>query len=210
MKIEDGGSKVLSYFDAHSSEMLEFTRWLVEQESMSREAEATRRIAEKLGESLASTGVSVELLNDPRYGSTLRARCNHASGEAPDDGQLLVVGHLDTVWPIGTLAARPFRVEGNPRVWPGHLRYEIRSDACGIRIRAINELGLVTKRRTTLLMTCDEETGSHFSRDIIEEEGRRSTWLSCWNRQSRGHNQNRTKRSRRVRAYHSRALGSCG
>jgi len=174
MKIEDGGSKVLSYFDAHRSEMLEFTRWLVEQESMSREPEATRRIAEKLGESLAATGVSVELLNDPRYGSTLRARCNHASDEAPDDGQLLVVGHLDTVWPIGTLAARPFRVEGNLAFGPGIFDMKSGVMLAAFAIRAINELGLVTKRRTTLLMTCDEETGSHFSRDIIEEEGRRS------------------------------------
>jgi glutamate carboxypeptidase len=41
-------------------------------------------------------------------------------------------------------------------------------------MRAIKELGRVTKRHTTLMMTCDEETGSHFSREIIEEEGRRS------------------------------------
>ena len=45
MKIDDGGPTLLSYFDAHRTEMLEFTRWLVEQESMSREADATRRIA---------------------------------------------------------------------------------------------------------------------------------------------------------------------
>jgi glutamate carboxypeptidase len=31
-----------------------------------------------------------------------------------------------------------------------------------------------TKRRVTFLLTCDEETGSHFSRDVVEEEGRRS------------------------------------
>src|SRR5437867_4047592 len=76
MKIDDGGSRVLSYFEARRAEMLEFTRGLVEQESMSREADATRQIAENLGESLASTGAAVELLNDPHYGSTLRARFN--------------------------------------------------------------------------------------------------------------------------------------
>jgi glutamate carboxypeptidase len=41
-------------------------------------------------------------------------------------------------------------------------------------MRAVKELSRVTKRPTTLLMTCDEETGSHFSRDIIEDEARRT------------------------------------
>jgi glutamate carboxypeptidase len=152
--------------------MLEFTRWLVEQESMSREADATRRIAEKLGESLASTGGSVELLNDPNYGSTLRARFNHASNESQDGKQMLVVGHLDTVWPIGTLSARPFRVEDDRAFGPGIFDMKSGVMLAAYAVRAIAELGRITKRVTTLLMTCDEETGSHFSREIIEEEGR--------------------------------------
>jgi glutamate carboxypeptidase len=119
MKTDDGGSTMLSFFEDNREEMLEFTRWLVEQESMSRDADATRRIAENLGERLASWGAAVELLNDPQYGSTLRARFNHASDQSADDKQLLVVGHLDTVWPLGTLALRPFRVEDGRAFGPG-------------------------------------------------------------------------------------------
>jgi glutamate carboxypeptidase len=174
MRTDDRGSRMLSYFEARRSEMLEYTRWLVEQESMSRVADATAHIAEKLGESLTLAGASVELLNDPHYGSTLRARFNHAADESTDNQQLLVVGHLDTVWPIGTLAARPFRVEGDRAFGPGIFDMKSGVMLAQFAIRAINELGLVTKRRTTLLMTCDEETGSHFSRDIIEEEARRT------------------------------------
>ena len=174
MKIDDGGSGVLSYFEARRAEMLEFTRGLVEQESMSRVADATRQIAENLGESLASTGATVDLLNDPHYGSTLRARFNPVNDESKHDGQLLVVGHLDTVWPIGTLAGRPFRVEGDRAFGPGIFDMKAGVMLATFAMRAIKELGRATKRRTTLLMTCDEETGSHFSRDIIEEEGGRA------------------------------------
>ena len=173
MRIDDGGPVLLAYFDAHRADMLEFTRWLVEQESMSREADATRRIAEKLGETLASTGGSVELLDDPRYGSTLRARFNH-SHESQDSQQVLVVGHLDTVWPIGTLATRPFRVEDGRAFGPGIFDMKSGVMLAAYAVRAIRELGRTTKRGITLLMTCDEETGSHFSREIIEEEGRRA------------------------------------
>lgn len=174
MKINEGGSAVLSYFEVHRGKMLEFTRWLVEQESMSREADATRRIAESLGAELDSGGATVDLLNDQCYGSTLRARFNHTAEGSPNDKQLLVVGHLDTVWPIGTLALRPFRVEVDRAFGPGIFDMKAGVMLAAFAMRAIKELGRVTKRRTTLLMTCDEETGSHFSRDIIEEEGRRS------------------------------------
>lgn len=174
MKVDDDGSVLLSYFEAHRSEMLEFTRWLVEQESMSREADATRRIAEKLGEKLATIGGSVELLNDLSYGSTLRARFNHGGDDAGNGKQLLVVGHLDTVWPIGTLAARPFRVEADNAFGPGIFDMKSGVMLAAYAMRAIGELGRTTRRQTTLLMTCDEETGSLFSRDIIEEEGRRA------------------------------------
>jgi glutamate carboxypeptidase len=165
---------VLSYFEAHRSEMVEFTRWLVEQESMSREADATRRIANSLGERLTFEGAAVELLNDPIYGSTLRARFDTTANGSSADKQVLVVGHLDTVWPIGTLAERPFRVEDDLAFGPGIFDMKAGVMLAFFSMRAIKELGLVTKRPVTLLMTCDEETGSHFSRNVIEEEARRS------------------------------------
>jgi glutamate carboxypeptidase len=173
MKIDGGSSPVLSYFEERCAEMVEFTRWLVEQESMSREADATRQIAGRLGETLASTGADVELLDDAHYGSTLRARFgDHRNAE--NGKQLLVVGHLDTVWPLGTLAARPFRVEDGRAYGPGIFDMKAGVMIASFSMRALKALSRVTKRPTTLLMTCDEETGSHFSRDIIEDEARRT------------------------------------
>lgn len=174
MNRDDHAAALLSYFSAHQSEMLEFTRSLVEQESMSREAEATRRIAGSLGDSLSSAGAAVELLDDPFYGSTVRARFDWAGEESVDDKDLLIVGHLDTVWPLGTLATRPFRVEDGRAFGPGIFDMKSGVMLAVFAMRAIKELGLTTRRRVTLLMTCDEETGSHFSRAIIEDEGRRA------------------------------------
>ena len=174
MKTDDHAAALLSYFDANRSEMLEFTRWLVEQESMSREADATQRIAENLGVRLIAHGAAVELLNDPAYGSTLRARFDYANDGSTTNKQLLVVGHLDTVWPLGTLATRPFRVEEDRAFGPGIFDMKSGVMLAVFAMRAIRELGLGTRRGVTLLMTCDEETGSHSSRDVIEEEARRS------------------------------------
>jgi glutamate carboxypeptidase len=164
---------LLRYFQERQSEMLEFMRWLVEQESMSREMEATRRIAENLGERIAEMGAAVDLLSSPQYGSTLRARFDPNHGpRATDDKQLLVVGHLDTVWPMGTLSARPFRVEGDRAFGPGIFDMKSGVTLAAFAMRAIKELSRSTRRAVTLLMTGDEETGSHFSREVIEEEAR--------------------------------------
>jgi len=170
------GAMLLSYFEEVRSDILEFIRWLVEQESMTREAEANRRIAENLAGRLAETGATVDLFNHPRYGSTLRAGFDFAVPGLPGEGvgQLLVVGHLDTVWPLGTLSARPFRVEDGRAFGPGIFDMKAGVAVASFACRAIKEMGRTTGRAVTLLMTCDEETGSHFSREIIEDEARRS------------------------------------
>lgn len=190
MKTNNEGATLLAYFEERHQDMLDFIQWLVEQESMSRQAEAIRRIAENFGDRLARSGAAVDLMSDPGYGATLRARYEFdspgksqpresalSSGRADTDSydkQLLVVGHLDTVWPIGTLASRPFRVEGDRAFGPGIFDMKSGVTLAAFAMQAIRELGRETRRPVTLLMTGDEETGSHFSRDLIEEEGRRA------------------------------------
>ncbi|HJZ68975.1 MAG TPA: M20 family metallopeptidase [Blastocatellia bacterium] len=174
MTNDSRGPSLLSYFDDRLPEMLGFARWLVEQESMSREPEATRRIAENLAETLGRAGAAIGLITDPAYGSTLLARFDCADKMSDDDTQLLVVGHLDTVWPLGTLATRPFKVEADRAFGPGIFDMKAGVMLATFAMRAIKDLGLRTRRRVTLLMTCDEETGSHFSRSIVQEQARSS------------------------------------
>lgn len=171
------GTALLSYFGEHHSELLEFIRWLVEQESMSRVAEANLRIAENFAAKLDNLGAQIELIRNPTSGATMIARFNGASENqhhSSDNDQLLIVGHLDTVWPMGTLAERPFRIEDDRAYGPGIFDMKSGVSIATFAMRALKEMGRQTKRPVTFLMTCDEETGSIFSRDIIEEEGRRA------------------------------------
>ncbi|MCI0488222.1 MAG: M20 family metallopeptidase [Blastocatellia bacterium] len=174
------GAALLSYFEDNRADILQFMQWLVEQESMSREAEATARIARNLGDRLSEMGARVDLFSDLRFGATLRARFEHAGVPAPfrapplEDKQLLVVGHLDTVWPLGTLAARPFRIEEDRAYGPGIFDMKSGVTIAVFAMRALRDMGRSPQRPVTFLMTCDEETGSLFSREVIEEEGRAS------------------------------------
>ena len=167
---ENPSTELLHYFTEHRDEILDFIGWLVGQESMSREAEATSRIAENYGERLARIGATVDRYHDLKHGTTIRAR--FASSDNREAKQLLVVGHLDTVWPLGTLARRPFHIEGDTAYGPGIFDMKAGITIATYAMLALEQFGRKTHRPVTFLMTCDEETGSHFSRPIIEDEAR--------------------------------------
>ena len=165
--------ELLVYFQEHHDDALALLRWLVEQESMSRVPDATAKIAEGLGAKLEEVGAKVELLRDPAFGASILARF-HPREPPEDSKQLLVIGHIDTVWPIGTLSKRPFRTEGDRAYGPGTFDMKAGLTIASFAMRALRDLGRQPKRPVTFLFTCDEETGSHFSRDTIEREGRKS------------------------------------
>ncbi|NTU80876.1 MAG: M20 family metallopeptidase, partial [Chloroflexales bacterium] len=84
----------------------------------------------------------------------------------------LVLCHYDTVWPAGTLAARPPRVEGDTAYGPGLYDMKVSIAMVELALRAVGELGLTLPRPVTLLFTSDEEIGSPTSRALIEQTAR--------------------------------------
>lgn len=90
---------------------------------------------------------------------------------AAAEQDVLILGHFDTVFPAGTVTARPFTVVGDVATGPG---------VCDMKagivqlFTALRLLGEGDRARVGLLLTCDEETGSVTSRPLIEREARRS------------------------------------
>ncbi len=166
-------SNLLNHFNARQQAILEAIRQLVEQETTSREEARLNEIAGVVATRLRELGGEIELTPQPGYGTNLRARFDF--GHDPAIPSLLVVGHLDTVWPVGTLERMPFRVtpEGAAH-GPGI--FDMKSGVVLIMesLNAIRALGLQTQRPITLLLTCDEEIGSKTSRPLVEEEARRA------------------------------------
>ena len=81
--------------------------------------------------------------------------------------RVLVLGHHDTVWPLGTLARMPFRVDGDVLRGPGCLDMKT---GLAMAFQAIAELP--GRDGITLLVTGDEELGAPSSRELVETEGR--------------------------------------
>ena len=85
------------------------------------------------------------------------------------DQRVLLLGHFDTVFPVGTVRSRPFTVHGDVATGPGVLDMK-----AGI-VQMLTALRLIEDTSTVgVLLTCDEETGSGTSRPLIEREARRS------------------------------------
>jgi glutamate carboxypeptidase len=90
------------------------------------------------------------------------------------NGQILVLGHSDTVWPIGTLATMPFRQERG-RLWgPGVLDMKSGLAFFIFAMRALRELGIPVSKKVVLRLNADEEVGSRTSRTLTENVAERS------------------------------------
>ncbi len=164
-------SALLAHFTARRESILKLARELVERETKSREEARLNEIARFVADQLREIGGNIELTPQPGYGTNLRARFDF--DHDPREPRVLVIGHLDTVWPIGTLERLPFRVTTEGRAHgPGV--FDMKS-AIAVAIEALRTIvaeRLATKRPVTLLLTCDEEIGSKTSRPLVEEEAK--------------------------------------
>lgn len=96
------------------------------------------------------------------------------SAASRPEGQLLVLGHYDTVYPTGSLARMPFRVSGGKAFGPGTYDMKAGIVQALFAFEALQELRLPIRRSIVFLWTSDEEIGSESSRELIESEARRS------------------------------------
>jgi glutamate carboxypeptidase len=162
---------VIAVAAAQESMLMHWMRALVEIESPSDDRAAVNRCAEAAAEMAASLGGRVRRHRQRAYGDVLELRFGPRGGRSAEPVMLL--GHLDTVWPLGTLRTMPFRVaEG--RVWgPGTLDMKA-GVAMGLAaIRLLREADAL-RRPVTFLLNPDEEVGSEASRAITEKLARES------------------------------------
>ena len=151
-------------------EMLAGLRPWVECESPTWDAAAVDRCMDLAARDLALMGARIERIPGRMgFGGCVRASFAHA-GTVPG---ILVMGHLDTVHPVGTLAALPFRREGGRCYGPGICDMKAGNYLAVEAIRQLLRAGVATRLPVTMLLTSDEEVGSPSTRDLIEAEASR-------------------------------------
>ena len=156
---------------AHQGEIVEWVRALAEIESPSRDEAAVTRAAGYVAETARTLG-RVDRTPLAGYGDLVRFEPD-LPGDAKT-GQILGLGHLDTVYPVGTLASMPCR-EADGRLWgPGVFDMKAGVAYFLFAARALRELGIPAKRRFVLQLNPDEEIGSPASRPFTQAEAEKS------------------------------------
>lgn len=164
---------LLDYANAHSDEILGTLSRMVEQESFSTDKEETDILGGYIRGRLELMGALVQAVPQSTVGDHLIADFGQG------DSQTLILCHMDTVWPKGTIVERPFRVEKGLAYGPGILDMKAGIAITLHALEAIQAMRLQPKQRVRILLNSDEEVGSTTSRQIIEEEAKKSTHVFC-------------------------------
>lgn len=151
--------------ERRSGECIALLQALVECESPTGHEDGNLAAAALLEGAIVQAGGRVERIPAPGMGVHLLGRF---PGVKRDGGPILVVGHMDTVHPVGTLKRLPFAVADGKVAGPGV--YDMKSGLAVTlaALRLLRELKRGPGSDVTFLITCDEEQGSHDSREHIE------------------------------------------
>jgi len=151
--------------------LLDFTRKLVAAESPSDSKSAVDACAVLAAAHLKQLGGRVKLHRQQLHGNIVEARFGPRASTRRSAQPILLLGHLDTVWPLGTLQSMPCRVR-NGRLWgPGTLDMKAGVAMACAAIELLTEANLL-RREIILLLNSDEEIGSPVSRPITENLAR--------------------------------------
>jgi glutamate carboxypeptidase len=153
-------------------QMLSLLRTFVLVESPSLEKSSADRCGTIIAQTWRKRGLGIERLAQKHRGDHLRFTRQPQKGRP--SGQLLVLGHYDTVYATGTLARMPFRVSGGKAYGPGTFDMKAGIVQALFAFEALQQLQTPLRKRIVFLWTSDEEIGSDSSRKLIEAEARRS------------------------------------
>ncbi len=161
---------LVAFYHDHLNEIIDLTTTLANLESPS----SDKAHVDVLGHTIEATvnGLGAEVRRIPRseVGDILLAKWNPKASGKP----IVFMMHMDTVWPIGTLAQRPVHIEGDRLIGPGVWDMKVSIAMVLSAIKGLQQRGEFPDRPVWGLFTSDEETGSVHSVDVIEEVARQA------------------------------------
>ena len=158
-----------------TEEMIAGLRPWIETESPTFDAAAVNRMMDLVQHELAALGGRVERIPGRMgLGDSVRAAMPH---RRRGEGGILLLGHLDTVHPLGTLDVLPFRREGALCYGPGLMDMKGGNYVYVDALRKLRQAGIETPLPVTVLFTPDEEIGTPSTRELIETEAARHDFI---------------------------------
>lgn len=164
--------EIVRILRTRQAEMVRLLEKFVRCESPSFNKPAVDRFGEMVAAEWKKRGADLRILRQPERGNHIRAEVWLGKGKPA--GQLMALGHLDTVYPLGTLANMPFRVSAGRAFGPGAFDMKAGIVQALFAVDALRVARILPRKRLVFFWNSDEEIGSHSSRKLIEAEARRS------------------------------------
>src|SRR5829696_588677 len=163
--------QIFAALQSRQAEVEAFIQALVEVESPSGDEEGSRAVVDLLVQAAGRLNCidAIERVDVPEFGQHLVIR---AFQKQSDAGQILLVGHTDTVHSRGSLSERPWRREAGRIYGPGI--FDMKAN-CALAIevlRTLEELNVAPSFGVTMALTCDEEVGSLSGWPLLERVAR--------------------------------------
>lgn len=166
------------YFRSRQGEMVHLLKQLVLLESPTGDKKAVDACAAFVARELKRVGCRITIHPQKDIGDLVVAE--FAPGRIKDaDDEILVLGHIDTVWPLGKLAKMPFYVEGNRLYGPGVLDMKAGIVMLLSALRCLHSLNLKPQKRITVFINSAEETGHAAATDLIRRQARKASLVLC-------------------------------
>ncbi len=167
-------SDLLTYFKDQKQPMVDFLTTLVNYETPTTDKAAVDKLGAFMEAQFNATWrITVTRIPQEKVGDLLLAKWNE---DAPGKPMMFLI-HIDTVWPLGTLAERPVRIDEQGILFgPGAVDMKGGVTITLWSIRGLVERGELPNRPIWVLMTSDEEVGSIYSEQIIKSPPPRQGW----------------------------------
>lgn len=158
---------MITYLKQHETEIFELLEKLVNIDSGTYVKGGTDRVGQVLKEAYEKEGFDVQVHRLGEYGGHLQIK-------ATKDAQpkILIVGHMDTVFPEGTAKERPFYRDKDKAYGPGVSDMKACLISVLYALKALKASGDPSYQNVEIIMNSDEEIGSPTSRELIEETAR--------------------------------------
>src|SRR5829696_5984724 len=165
-------TEIRDLFEKRQDRLVEMIREIVEIESPSYDVERSKTVGLWIENEARKIGLDLEIERIPAdsYGEHLIIRAFVGAGKP-----ILLLGHTDTVHPVGTKAANPTRIEGDKFYGCGIFDMKASVVLMLASLQYLADSGTVPASPVTIFLSCDEEIGSFTGRPLLEAEARRSS-----------------------------------
>jgi glutamate carboxypeptidase len=166
------------YFRSRQGELVHLLKQIVTLESPTDDKAAVDACTDFVAKELKKVGCKVASYPQKDIGALTVAE--FAPGRTKDaDDEILILTHIDTVWPVGQIAKMPFYVQGHRLHGPGVLDMKAGLVMVVAALRALHSLNIKPQKRITVFINSAEETGNTASNELIRKLARRASLVLC-------------------------------